>query len=384
MIQLTQLAELFENGLNQTYGNPEIKFHIWSDVGKFDKPYRSGNTITRYITGNLRSSSSANDANLLVMGTNDLYLDFSIPLKRPRTNAGQNSEELQAIQNGQYPFVQEIKSVFDSYFQEAKSVILSDGQDDYSVSFSAGVSVSGVADIVSQFGQNVTASIYIQLYFVKGGTISKDVQVMFDNVLIPYQHVGIARANVMQRDVCVNYLISKGISSSSAFSIDLNFPSNADNTTQELVDFLLSGEPNSAHFVNVKWGKTGEKLYLMTSDNVNADAQGVTIAGISVALIEVIGNAQMLSLPQPFQSGKFEFQNTSETELTFTISAPCNAFIAGNAYQWEAGQHTVTLDSNEYDYEASADKFYIYLVTDKKVTVTSGVPFTVIKEGENG
>lgn len=384
MITLTQIAEILENGLNQVYGNPEIKFHIWADVGKYDKPSREGNKITRYIIGNLRSVSSANDANLLVMGTNDLNLEFSIPLKRPRTNAGQNSEELQAIQNGQYPFVQEIKSVFDSYFQEAKSVIISDGQDDYSVSFTAGISVSGVADIQSQLGQNVIASIYIQLYFVKGGTISKDVQVTFNGVLIPYLNVHVSRSNLIERDVYADKLISKGISSSSSFSIDFTFPSNGDNTTQELIDFLLNGKPNTAHFVNVKWGNVDEKLYFMIPDNINTSAQGVTIAGISGSLIEAIGDSKMLSVPEQFQIGRFEFNDTQAAQITFTVSVPCKAFIAGNAYAWENGEHVISLTEENYEYDELTNKFYIYLITDKAVSITSAIPFSITKEAKDG
>lgn len=384
MIKLSQIAEMFENGLNSLYGNPEIKFHIWSDVGKFDQPYRDGNTITHYITGNLKSTSSANDANLLVMGTNDLSLEISIPLKRPRTNAKQSEEDLRAVQNGQYPFVEEIKNVLNGYFQEAQSVIIPDGEDNYSVSFSAGVSISGVVDIASQLGKHVTASVYVQLYFIKGGTISRDVQVTFDNVLIPYQHVDTARANVIERDVYAGKLVSKGISSSSAFSLDLNFPSNADNTTQELIDFVLRGEPNTAHFVSVKWGNIGEDLYLMTVDNVTTRAEGVTIAGISAALIEVTENPELLSLPAGFQMGRFTFPNTAATQLTFTLSEACKAFIGGYAYEWAEGSKAITLSANDFEYDDETNAFYVYLITDRQVTVTSDTAFTVTKGAQDG
>ena len=384
MIKLTQLAEMFENGLNNLYGNPEIKFHIWADAGRFDKPRRKGNTITHYIVGNLRSTSSSNDANLLVMGTNDLSLEFSIPVKRPRTNAAQSEEELQAVQNGQYPFLEEIKSVINNYFQEAQSVTIPVGEDIYSVSFSAGVSLSGVVDISPQLGQHVTASVYVQLFFIKGGTISKDVQVTFDGVLVPYQHVDITRANQIERDVYAGKLVSKGISSSSAFSIDLNFPSNADNTTKELMRFVLGGEPNTGHFVNVKWGNIDEKLYLMTADNTTTRAEGVTIAGVSAALIEVTENPHILSLPAAFQMGRFEFNSSGVTQVTFALSEPCKAFIAGNAYDWEAQQYTVELSYNDFIFDEEENKFYVYLITDKKVTITSDISFTVTKEAQNG
>ena len=121
MITLEQFADIFQRGLNAVLKKNEIQFKIWSNVGKYQKAIRDGNTVTKYINGNLRVSSSANDANDLVMGVNGLTLDFIVPLKRPRTNAKQTAEELAAIQDGQYPFVEEIVNAIDGYFQKAVS-----------------------------------------------------------------------------------------------------------------------------------------------------------------------------------------------------------------------------------------------------------------------
>ena len=42
MITVKQLAEIFENGLNNQLDNPEIKFKIWANAGEYKKPYRDG------------------------------------------------------------------------------------------------------------------------------------------------------------------------------------------------------------------------------------------------------------------------------------------------------------------------------------------------------
>ena len=68
MITLEQFADIFQRGLNAVLKKNEIQFKIWSNVGKYQKAIRDGNTVTKYINGNLRVSSSANDANDLVMG----------------------------------------------------------------------------------------------------------------------------------------------------------------------------------------------------------------------------------------------------------------------------------------------------------------------------
>lgn len=80
MISLKELSNRFESGLNAelktVLKSEEIQFKIWAEAGQFQKPLRDGNTITYFINGNLRTSSSANDANDLVMGVNGLTLDL--------------------------------------------------------------------------------------------------------------------------------------------------------------------------------------------------------------------------------------------------------------------------------------------------------------------
>ena len=34
MIALTDFAKMIEDGLNEAYGDPDIKFKIWADVGR--------------------------------------------------------------------------------------------------------------------------------------------------------------------------------------------------------------------------------------------------------------------------------------------------------------------------------------------------------------
>lgn len=378
MITLEQLATYFENGLNMLYNNPYIKFHIWASAGHVDEPIRNGNTVTHFITGNLLTSSSSNDANLLVMGANGLTLEFAIPVKRPRTTASQPAEELQEVVNGQYPFVNEIAEVINSYFQEAQAFTLMDGDDEYSLSFQAGTSLTGTLDLQTGLSKHVTASVSITVYFIKGGIISRDVSLALDGVQVPYQVMRVGRSTESTRDVYAGKEISKSVSSSSAFSIDLQFPLNDDNATEETLSFLLDGLPNTAHFAALQYGKAARKrLYLMTIDNTITNAQGVTVSGTNVALCEVVENVQALNFPSAFQVGRFRFAVSTAGSVEFSLSESCAYFIGGKAAEGN-GSITAELTPDDFVYEEETDAYYVYLVTDKKVTVTSTVPFEVV------
>ncbi len=379
MISLVEIAKTFETGLNEALGEDNIKFHIWATAGEYEKPFRDGNTVTQYIIGNLRTTSSSNDANMLIMGVNGLTLDFAIPVRRPRTQAGESPESLQKIVQGQYPFVDEVISVINSYFQLARSFVMQDGEDEYSVAMQAGTSVSGVVDIAPQLGNYVSASVYVQIYFIKNGVMSDKVTVTLDNFPIPFQSAQIGRSNEMNRDVYTDTLVSKVMSSSTAFSIDVNFPANSEYPSEAIVDFMLGGEPNTAHFVSAEWNDTTTRLYLMTLDNVSATAQGVAIVGIKAALVEVVNSFDIVNIPEGFQRGKFSFTNSTAAELTFTVSEPCKLFIAGNAMEAE-GTVTVAISASDYEYDEEGE-YFISLITDRAVTVTSDLPFQTLTEG---
>lgn len=378
MISIEQIAHYLENGLNELYGNPNIKFHIWADVGKLDKPTRTGNTVTHYITGNLQVNSSSNDANMLEMGANGLSLEFSIPQKRPRSTVQQTPQELQEIQGGQVTFVQEILNVINTYFKNAQSFTLLDGEEEYALSFQAGTSVSGVADIESELGKNVTASVYLTLYFIKGGIISNNVSMTIDGVPVPFQSLRFGRSTENGRDVYAGKEISKQIASSSAFAVDFVFPLNVDKTTQEALGFLLEGVPNTAHFVSVQYGKDAQKqLYLMSVDNITTNAEGVTVSGATVALAEVVEHAEAINYPEGYQTVRFSFNASTAQSLTFTLSGDCSYFLGGVMGEG-SGEITVPLSPDDFVYKEEDDVYYVYLVTSSAVSVSSDVPFEVI------
>lgn len=379
MITLEQIAQYFEDGLNAVYNKKYIKFSIATNAGIVRESIREQNTVTHFITGSLVVNSSSNDANLLVMGANGLSLQFPIPTRQPRATA--NEKVLPRTQNGRFPFVDETMKAINDYFKEAQSFILMDGEDEYSLSFHAGTSMAEGATIEEEIGECVMAFVSITLYFIKGGIISKDVQVTIDGERIPFQVLRTGRSSELSRDVFSGKYISKAIASSTAFSIDVQFPANADVTTAETVTFLLDGTPNVAHFVTLKYGADAEeKIYFMTFDNVNTNAQGVTVSGITVAFLEVVEVTDALNYPAGYQAGIFRFSSSETPSITFTLPENCKFYIGGVTGQGE-GVQTITLTPDDFVLNEETGEYNVYLVTDKTVNVISDVPFEVVYGG---
>ncbi len=373
MITLTKLANYFEEGLNKTLNNPEIQFKIWADAGKFQKPFREGNSITHYVNGNLKTSTSANDANDLVMGVNGLSLEFAIETQMPRTNGTQTAEELAKIKEGQYPYISYITSAINKFFSTAQVTFLKDDDaTEFSISWLAGTAVTGDVDIRPVIGQSILFTVYIEITFVAGGVSSRLVKVYIDDSPVPIKAIRHGRSPMLERDVYAAKLISKNVATSTAFSIDVEFPANKDTATKACLDYLFKGEPNVAHFVNVKFGDMQEQLYLMTLNTVQTAVQGISIAGITASLIEITENILAINVPDGFQVGKFTFATSDAESLTFTPSEDCLAYIAGQAVKLTGGNaQTITLEPSAMQCNYENGVYEVYLITNKAVSISS-------------
>ncbi len=354
---------------------------IWATAGEYQRPVRDGNVITHEIIGNMRTSTSSNDANnVLAMGVNGLSLDFMLPVYPPRTNAAQTAEQLAKISDGQYPFLELILNVLNAYFQEAQATEMEDGDGvTFSVAWQAGTVIPGAVELAPKFGNAVPLNVFIQVYFIEGGTNSQDVKISVDGQLMPFQSVRLGRAAVLERDVFAGETVSKSFASSTALSVDADFPSSNNPATGSALSYLLVGEPNTAHFVNVQWGKGLEKLYFMIYNTVQTSATGIAVAGVSASLIEVGGNGEMYNLPQDFKTVRFTFTDSQTQTLTFTLAEEKQTFIAGVGAVKRSGAQTVKLTAQSFEYDEENDNYNVNMVVDGQVTVTNAsAPFTVI------
>ena len=379
MIKLSDIANYIENGLNTVLGSVGYEFRIWADAGEMVHALRTGNSVTQWIPANLRSVSSANENNILVMGANGLMLDLAIPVKRLKTSAGQTPEELEKIQNGQYPFIAEVRAVIDDYFQLSQ-VFTKDDADgvSYTVSMEAGRAQTGVVDILPVLDECLTVSVFISLTFLQGGINARNVVLNIDGVRVPLLNVTFGRANRLSSDVYSDAAVVKNIATATALSIDFSFPANADNSTKQAFLALLDGKPNIVHFVSVQIGSAYDGNYLMVFDNLTMNAQGVLFAGLNGSLIEAVENPLMLDTPDYMQVGRFTLASSDTETLTFTATG--TAFIAGKVQEFD-GASTVELSTDDFVYSETDDTYYVYMISLAAMSVTaSSATFTVTKE----
>ena len=379
MISLSQLASKIQNGLTAQFNDPNIDFKIWASAGEYRQSVRSGNTVQAYIQGTLLSSSSSNEQNILSMGYNGLQLQLSVPLQEPKTLSTQTASALDKIQVGQYRFVSLILSAIDSYFSVASVFQLTDDTGtDYTISMVAGRAITGNVDLAAQFGNSVTISVLIGVYFLEGGVSARNVVLKIDGVQVPLSSVTINRANQKASDVYQGDTTIKNVASATALSIDFNFPANSDNTTAQAFMSLLEGDANTVHFVELAIGSLYDGQYLMMFDNLNLAAQGVHFAGISGALIECVDNLTLLNFPDYMQVGKFIFSNSSTSTLSFTATASL-AYVAGSV-RTLTGATSIALSPQDFIYSPTANNYSVYMVTLGSVSVvSSNATFTIVK-----
>lgn len=371
MIGINDLAEMIENGLNQKFGEENIKFRIWGSAGENQRLERIGNTVTEYIYGTLVRTSSANDASTIEMGANTLVLDLFVPIKRPMVAV--NTTPLPRIVQGQYPFLDKVIETVDSYFKLATHFQYpetpSEGETVYSVGMNAELSTTGTVELLPIVGNGVLISVGIELLFVESGVNARTVTIMIDGnaVTVPYQSVQFGASAVRSSDVRAGEARSRGYDSATAVSFSLTFPATNQAFTQTLLDFIFDPIPNQVHFVTVSVeGKTNS--YLMLLDSPNASAQQVANIGLTVNFTEAIGDAEIMNVPSSYRTGRFPVPSSADDSLTFSITE-CTFYIVGNAYA-SSGEQTVALRPQDIVYDEDDDEYYVYLITDRTVTVS--------------
>lgn len=388
MITTQQLANLFESELNALLDYENLAFKIWANVGKRDRPLRQGNNVYHYITGDIKVSASSITANRLVMGVNQITLEFNVPVDPPKTTAEQTAEDLEPVKNGQYWFVQYIMGILSDYFQKFQALELQDeGGVPYAVGMVAGVSIPQGVDLQAWTGNSLLVDVYIEANIVQGGIISLNIGVELDGEVLPFQSFIPDRVGTFSPNVFSGATVSKIITESSAFAAEIAIPTNTVyGSSASAVSYLLHGKPNVVHFLKIKWGgdagaDTG--LYLVTITRCNGSMNGVVIASVTFRVAEIQDNAELLNLPEGFQLGYFKLTSSSVNSLSFTVSDACLAYVAGNVYEWTAGQSvTLSIDTSAITYDEDSGEYRVYLITNKAVTITgTRIDFEVENNG---
>ena len=93
MITLIELANFFENGINNNIEYPNVFVRIWENVGKKIPPLRQGNTVSYFFSGCLQNKGSADASMSIQAGVNNLKLVIVLPQEPPKTTHDQMGAE---------------------------------------------------------------------------------------------------------------------------------------------------------------------------------------------------------------------------------------------------------------------------------------------------
>lgn len=375
MISINELASMFESGLNSQLYEEYIKFRIWGSAGENQPLERISNTVTEYVYGVLSRTTSANDASTIEMGATTYLLDLFVPIKRPMVSS--SGTPLPRIVQGQYPFLDTIITAVDTYFSLAKNFQHYDAatQSTISIGMNSEISTTGTVELLPIVGNGVRISVGIELLFVQNGMNSRSISLSVDDttVRVPYQNVQIGASAVRSNDVRAGETRSRSYDSAASVSFSITFPAlNDSNTsfTQTLFSYIFGPVPNEVHFVAINVITT-TYYYLMLLDSPNASAQQVANVGFTVSFTEAIGDAEIMNIPSSYRIGRFTVASSTVTSITFSLSASCMFYIAGNAYM-SSGSQTIALSEKDIVYDEADDEYYVYLITNKSVSVTGG------------
>lgn len=377
MIELNSVANMFETGINSLMPD-NIVLKIWTDVGKYEKPVRSLNSVQYTLPGILACTSSTNStaSGGLILGLQALVLEIKFPQRMPITAPGQ-------AQQDDYEFVQEIRGILDTYFSANKSFVVQDGQSTYKVGMGYGLSVSGTPELSNHLGPSYSLSVYINLLYAENGINSRDIVAQFDGVPINFETANPSRSATVSTDIYSGSSVAKNVVTSTAFSIDCTLPSTTNNVNAEFVDYLLNGKPNTAHFVKLTWGTVGEKLFLMTQKDIQASISGVENVGLTMPLIEVVENAETLNYPAQFYVAMLYLTNS--TEQISVILPAGTYYFNGSAFELTAQTELSPFISSEnLIYNEQKQAYGVLLISLNTVTPSGLVNISevdVIQEG---
>lgn len=380
MITLIELANFFENGINNNIEYPNVFVRIWANAGKKIPPLRQGNTVSYFFSGSLRIAGS-NDASMSIQaGVNNLTLDIELPQEPPKTTADQMGAELYPVMDDQYWFPNEIIAACDKFFDSVKTINLVDADGkSFSLGIRAGLGLSGEVGLRSPSSAYVNVLYNIELTYVQGGINSRASTLAIDTEdnFIAYMEKAIPRAASEQPDVYLGFTAKKSVDNATAFGIQLSAPATIDLSAFD--SYFYDGALNVAHFV-IETDNEVPHYYWMKVNNLRRNASNIQNVGLTINLVEASNDMEIVDVPPSYQVARFEFSSSQDYTLTFTPSA-------GGLLAWTKGVVPITagksvslaLTGECFAYDDENDVYYVYVITNTAMSVT-GAQMEIVKE----
>ena len=118
-------------------------------------------------------------------------------------------------------------------------------------------------------------------------------------------------------------------------------------------------------------------------EKINANISGVNTVGLTIPLIEVVKNIDMLNFPASFYVAKYYFSAISETP--YITLPPALYYFNGEAFEiTEQSSQTYILNTDCLEYDEDKQLYGIYMIANKKVApvVPDAKETEIIQEGQ--
>lgn len=338
MINIAQLAEYFENSLNENVNSgvlapTGIMFNIFTDTGKYVKAERENNDITRNINGlytvssNEIQNTSGTETGGLTIATISSRIEFLIPCLDDENDiytttvdyeTGTSTKEL--IQHGNSAYIQSIRNLFSKICAKTYQYQQDDNGTSYNITVTYTVAVSGNREQLPETGDCFTFLIYANYSIVENGSNSKEWKLYIDGVLIPYLSMTPRRIPTSESSVFNYGLSTKNIPTSTTLGISIESPMLYDDYFSGILrEYLLTGE-SDIHIIELKaHGNTADKGYLAYIYELDTTASGALNVGATVTFAEAVPLYGTYSIPSAYYVYSVKLTNSTSSSATVDL-----------------------------------------------------------------
>ena len=328
MVDLLAITKNLTNELNKnTVG---LTFKLFNDTGKFKRAIRKYNQVIDYVNGIVSVSSSdfTKTSDGLLVGTMTARTEFLVRCKDTEEDVslqveqmGENNtiETVTEVIQGNESFIESVRTFLDTFSQNNTYTELSDEEGNtFDVSVAYSLAVPGIRQQFAHVGDGITFVLYSYYNFVQNGENSLRYKFILDGVQIPYTRATTRRAPTVESDVYMNTKdgSAKSTVSNTVWGYSLACPTFVGEFSKTVKNYLLNGERNVAHFLDVVMNDVS-RIYLVLFGESSLTTQGILNAGQELSFAEAPEDYDLISFPSDFSTYAYTGNATTLT-LTFT------------------------------------------------------------------
>jgi hypothetical protein len=240
--------ELIQNGEGLWFGGRKYKLIMQKDAGRYQKPKREGNTVTRFLNAYAHIINQQNDTS--VDGTTNsvyqLQIDIAVPIDDIKTNLDMTGTVMSDIE--------QVRAILDAYLAaNTNAFMLDDDGGVYSYTQKSSVGRSVERGNLPYIGDAVIFSIFTNWTFIQNGSPSRLITATLDGEPLPYASIAINREAATEMAIPSNSVTpdAKALATGTTLSVTLQMPTKLGGACQIFTRALLEGTTNVAHVLTL-------------------------------------------------------------------------------------------------------------------------------------